>query len=159
MEQAFTITQSQPAGVQGDAEFNTLYKDYAGKLLGYILALVKNRETAEDCLVKIFTDIYRQGQSGTNPHYSNTWCWLMTLAREQITAFQGASQEYPKQNIKSGLPDDGFLKKMSAEQQWVFCGAYYHHKSVAELATELNMPDAIVRLTLKEAFTIIREVR
>lgn len=158
MEQAYAITHSQAIGVQGNPELSTLYDAYGSKLMGYILALVKNRENAEECLVKIFTEIYRRKQNGTDTNPANTWCWLMELARQQITTLEEGSQQRLNKDFAIRLPYDSFLNKMSAEQQLVFCGAYYHHKTVAELAAELNITEPTVRLKIKEAFTIIRGV-
>ena len=159
MEQAYTITHNQAVSIQGDPELEMLYKTYAAKLLGYVLAVVKNRETAEDCLVKIFTDIYRRKQNGIDTRQSNTWCWLMNLARRQINALQETTQDCLKNDVAAGFTDDCFLNKMSAEQQQVFCGVYYHRKTVIQLAAELDMAEPTVRQKLKEAFTIIRVER
>jgi DNA-directed RNA polymerase specialized sigma24 family protein len=48
---------------------------------------------------------------------------------------------------------------MTEGQRMVFCGIYYHRKTTAALANELNLPEQELRLRLKEAFMIIRQVK
>lgn len=34
-----------------------------------------------------------------------------------------------------------YLNRMNAPQRVVFCGVYYHRKTIAKLANELNIPE------------------
>jgi len=136
-----------------------LYDQYADKLLGYILAIVNNRLIAEDCVVKIFTEISSstKAQPGT---YSNTWNWLMTLAQNEINKLSNAADECKSVTENTAyVQAHKYLARMTETQRLVFCGMYYHRKTTVQLAKELSLPEQVLKLKLKEAFMIIREVK
>jgi len=137
-----------------------LYDRYADELLGYILPIVSNRELAEESIVKIFTNISSLKNTLPENAYTNTRNWLMTLANNEVERLVAA-----KAGCKSVVDDIAYiqshkyLNQMSDLQRRVFCGVYHHRKTTAVLADELNLPEQQVRLSLKEAFKVIREVK
>ncbi|PJJ83222.1 RNA polymerase sigma factor [Mucilaginibacter auburnensis] len=148
------ITESKPEGVKH------LYNQYADKLLGYILAIVNNRPLAEDMVVKVFADIFSKNGQLAATHHTNTWSWLTALAQNQIAGLQNAANEC------IAVAEDGnyvrshkYLSKMNDIQRLVFCGAYYHRKSIALIARETGLCEIALKLALKEAFTIIRGLK
>lgn len=155
MEQGYTnsdfLTQTQPANVK------ELYHQYADKLLGYVLATLRNRRLAEDVTVKIFTDIFSKNTLQSQGKHTNTWSWLTALAVAEMGKLDNAANE-----CKAVSDDDEYTKshkylsKMNHAQRLVFCGAYYHRKSITLLATETGLPEEDLRKALKEAFKIIR---
>jgi DNA-directed RNA polymerase specialized sigma24 family protein len=140
------------------ADLRNLYNNYADKLLGRITAIVNHRELAEDCIVKIFEGISLS--KNDSELYGNTWSWLTTLATKEISHL-GAAADGCKSvvNNTSYIQSHKYLSRMNDIQRQVFCGVYYHKTRVAQLATELNIPDQMIRQQIKEAFRIIREVK
>jgi len=137
-----------------------LYAQYADKLLGYILASVNNRPVAEECVVKVFANISSTKNLFTTNGYSKIWNQLTKLANNEIELLDKAASEC-KSIISNTtyIQSHKYLNRMNEAQRLVFCGVYYHRKTTARLAIELNLPEQELRLRLKEAFMIIRSVK
>lgn len=141
-------------------DLRALYTQYADKLLGYILPIVHNRQLAEDCLVKLFSHLSSAKNVLPANTYSNTWSWLITLANKEIDYLGEAAKECKTViNNTTYIDSHKYLFKMTEAQREVFCGVYYHRKTTAAMATDLNLPEQELRLRLKEAFMIIRGVK
>jgi DNA-directed RNA polymerase specialized sigma24 family protein len=141
-------------------DLKTLYAQYADKLLGYILPILNNRELAEDCVVKIFANISSSKNALAANGYSNTWGRLMTLANNVVARLGEAANECKSVADNSTyIKSHKYLNKMNEAQRLAFCGVYYHRKTTAALAHELNLPEQELRLRLKEAFMVIRQVK
>ncbi len=142
------------------ADLKTLYNQYADKLLGYIMPIVNDRQLAEECVVKVFTDISSQNNTLQINSGNGIWSHLMALANQQLEALGDAAKECKTiVDNTAYIESHKYLNKMTESQRLVFCGAYYHRKSTAVLATALNLTEQDVRLILKEAFMIIRQVK
>ena len=140
-------------------DLKNLYTQYADKLLGYILPIVNNRQLAEDCVVKIFTHISSSKNALQANGNSNTWSWLRVLANNEIKSLGRAANECKSVvDNTTYIQSHKYLNSMNEVQRLVFCGVYYHRKTTAALANELNLPEQELRLKLKEAFMIIRKV-
>lgn len=122
-------------------------------LLGYLLEIVKDKEKAEEHLVKIFETL-PQYQSEIAGNGVNTWCQLQRLARVHL-----AGTMYADNTSDVKLPDTAnkFSALMSDEQRIIFCNIYYHGKTTAQLAQELGKTEELIRKALREAFAIIRK--
>lgn len=141
-------------------DLRSLYDKYASKLLGYILPIINNRGLAEDCVVKIFTNIYSSKNELPANTSGNIWIWLMLLANNEIAGLGDAANECRSVvNDTAYIQSHKYLNGMSEIQRLVFCGIYYHRKTIAALANELNLSENALRLILKDAFMIIREVK
>ena len=142
---------------QSSYTLHDLYDRYAGMLLGYLSEVVKDHRLAEQHLVNIFNNI-PQHLSELNSAETNTWCQLQRLAKKHL---MGSSVANSGGHTDNGtiieLGRNKFLDQMTNEQQAVFCGVYYHHKTITQLATELNKPEDLIRKSLREAFAIIRK--
>lgn len=141
-------------------DLKNLYAQYADKLLGYILPIVNNRELAEDCVVNIFTNISSSKKALSQNSFNNTWTWLMALANAEVEQMGEATNECKSVvDNTTYIQSHKYINSMNEIQRLVFCGVYYHRKTTAALAIELNLPEQELRLKLKEAFMIIRQVK
>ncbi len=137
-----------------------LYAQYADKLLGYILPIVNNRQLAEDCVVKIFANISTSKKTLPANGYGNAWSWFMTLANNEVERLGEAANECKSVvDNTTYVQTHKYLNKMNETQRLVFCGVYYHRKTTAALAHELDLPEQELRHILKEAFMVIRQVK
>jgi DNA-directed RNA polymerase specialized sigma24 family protein len=153
--------QFQTSGitVQGRSAFvNALYNQYSAMLLGYIFEVVKNMADAEQYLIAVFKDVPHEldelSKTGVN-----TFCYLQLMARKKLSGFFEAIDECAgtEQNSKTiANSKNKYVGLMTTDQQHVFCGIYWHGKTVAKLAEELGKAEDAVRKLLKECFTIIR---
>lgn len=135
-----------------------LYYRYSSWLLGYLMAVVKDYELAEQYLVEIFKEVPNRLQDFTGSE-SSPWLCLQVLAKGKLKGYTSALRTN-KSNINfdsmERLKFDSYVNSMTTEQQIVFCGVYYYQKSTALLAHELNKADDEVRKILKEAFLMIK---
>ncbi|MGY3214382.1 RNA polymerase sigma factor [Mucilaginibacter sp. HD30] len=148
------LTQDHPT------DLKNVYAQYADKLLGYILPIVNNRELAEDCVVKIFTNISTSKKVLPANGSANIWAWFMALANTEVERLGKAANECKSVvDNTTYIQSHKYLNRMNETQRLVFCGVYYHRKTTAALAHELNLPEQELRLRLKEAFMLIRQVK
>lgn len=135
----------------------SLYNQYAAKLLGYIFEVVKNMNVAEQYLVAVFKDVPHEldelSKSGVN-----SFCHLQTMARKKLAGFFESVNDCAVADLKPSLtnPNNKYIGMMSTEQQLVFCGVYWHGKTITKLAAELEKTEDAIRRVLKECFTTIR---
>ena|ERR1700761_5375570 len=123
---------------------HSLYSDYAGMLLGYILQAVNDKKLAEEYVVKIFRNL------AMYPHLNqvNTWSRLQQFAKQELN-------KYHECEAPNSSPNK-YLTQMTDEQKHIFCSFYYTQKSTPEIAREVNKSEDEVRKILKEAFVLIR---
>lgn len=132
---------------------NSLFDTYAGMLFGYIFEVVKDRKTAEDCLVKTFSSIAEKFNE-TSWDEGNTWCRLQPFVKNELAAFYRATES---SEAPTALPNV-YLNEMTDEQRLVFCNIYYSKKTTAQLAAEMNKPETDIKQLLKTAFAVIRKL-
>ena len=135
-----------------------LYYRYSSWLLGYLMAVVKDYELAEQYLVEIFKEVPNRLQDFTGSE-SSPWLCMQMLAKAKLKGYTSAlrtSRSRANFDSTERLKFDSYVSAMTTEQQIVFCGVYYYQKSTALLAQELNKADDEVRKILKEAFLMIK---
>jgi hypothetical protein len=125
-------------------------------LLGYLSEAVKDRKLAEQHLVNIFNNI-PQYLNELNNADTNTWCMLQRLAKKHLMGtFVTDNGGKAGNGITLEKGRNKFIDQMTNEQQVVFYSVYYNHKTITQVAAELNKPEELIRKTLREAFAIIR---
>jgi hypothetical protein len=152
-------TGSQIAIKRAPYSLNELYDKFAGMLLGYIIDIVNDAKLAEQHLVSIFNSLPSH-LNEINADGCNAWCHLQRLAQRQLAGFcdDNAKTNQPENIDLSGYYNrNKFLGFMSEEQRLVFCYVYYKGRTTAQLAMELNKPEASIRKLLKEAFGVIKK--
>jgi DNA-directed RNA polymerase specialized sigma24 family protein len=122
-------------------------------LLGYFSEVVKDRQLAEQHLVNIFNTI-PQHLNEINSNGTNTWCQLQRLAKKQLSGSFVTNDNKLGNSVQQRK--NKFLDRMTSEQQLVFCSIYYNGKTIQQLAKELNKTTDTIRITLREAFAIIK---
>ncbi|MBB2149247.1 hypothetical protein [Pedobacter gandavensis] len=135
-----------------------LYDRHAGKLLGFIFEVVKDRKLAEDYLVKIFSALSlqhnQQGEEGIH-----TWCQLLKFAKtklQQLPVEHRGMEAYDRSAMTVMHPSNTYLDRLTEMQRMVFCEVYHHGKTISALSIALNTTEDLTRKTLKEAFLIMR---
>lgn len=127
-------------------------------LFGYIYEIVRDNEIAEQHLLNIYNYI-PDHLNELDGEGANTWCQLLQLAKKYLEFSKSAL--YNNQLYRADLNEyDGhnrLLSLMTIEQKQVFCNVYYYGKTTAELSKELNRSEELIRVTLKEAFIIIKK--
>ncbi|MGY0035557.1 hypothetical protein [Pedobacter sp. NJ-S-72] len=127
-------------------------------LLGYIFEIVKDRNLAEEYLVKIFCDL-SQHFNEIDWDNTNSWCQLQRFAQNKLNQLMNSGEFIQDLEIKGAVGSDSHIKYpdlFSEEQHEIFYGVYYYGKSIEAISKELNKTEESTRKTLKEAFTIMR---
>lgn len=127
-------------------------------LFGYIYEIVKDNKITEHHLINIYNYI-PDHINEFRGEGTNAWCQLQRLAKKHLEFSNGAP--YNNQLFGAGLNEynsrNRFLELMTIEQKQVFYNVYYYGRTTRELAKELNRSEELIRITLKEAFIIIKK--
>jgi hypothetical protein len=146
-----TIPTTRPTSIRA------LYEEYADMLLGYIFEIVKDREVAEEYLVKVFEEIASIPFDKLSGDETNTWCRLLSIAKEKLSAFNNTVEDCEDgAAVVVAHSPNKYLDQMTEMQKRIFCNFYYQKKTTLQLSAELNEPEAAIKKSLREAFTIIR---
>ncbi|MBB5636935.1 DNA-directed RNA polymerase specialized sigma24 family protein [Pedobacter cryoconitis] len=152
-------TEPQALIENKQASVRVLYDRHASTLLGYLFEIVKDRNLAEEYLVKIFCDV-SQHFNEINWDDTNSWCQLQRFAKNKISQLINSGNLVKDSDIHRFVnPADSHHKYpdlFSEEQHQIFYGVYYYGKSIEEISKELNKTEESTRKALKEAFTIMR---
>jgi len=138
----------------------SLYDSYASMLLGYIFAIVKDRQVAESYLVKIFSNISAQFNR-IDWEGGSHWEHLRRFAKQELAVFTNTvkSCEYDvAPDAVEQTSANRYLDKMTSEQRQIFCSVYYHRYTITQLAVELDKSEDSINKILKEAFAIIKQL-
>jgi len=134
-----------------------LYNQYAAKLLGHIFEVVKNMNIAEQYLIAVFKDVPNELNELSKSEV-NSFCYLQAMARKKLTNFFESVNDcaVADQVPATANPNNKYVGMMTLEQQLVFCGVYWHGKTITKLAAELDKTEETIKRVLKECFTTIR---
>jgi len=113
---------------------------------------------AEQYLIAVFKDL-PQGFDEFSVSGGSAFCQLQTMARKKLSNFFVSVDERATNDVKHiGITNSNnkYIGFMTSEQRLVFCGIYWHGKTVSRLAVELEKTEDAVRKILKACFTTIR---
>lgn len=152
-------TNEQYIPVRSNVSFaRELYDRYGSMLLGYITDVVKDRQIAENYLVDIFSELPAHiDEYSSNEH--KDWLYLQSFAKSKLASIAASRQDciaFDNSVHQKWSSLGSQLASLSPMQRTVFCGMYYHQKSLKVIAEELKQPESVIKQILREVFTIIR---
>jgi RNA polymerase sigma-70 factor (ECF subfamily) len=144
-----------------------LYARHHVRVFRFILGIVKDRATAEDLISEVFLELWRQ------PARFEARCavatWLLSIARHKaLSALRTRRVHAPLEEAvhvadaapspeaivsidKRGATIRRCLGKLSHEHREIIDLAYYHQKSVEEIADTVGIPVATVKTRMFHA--------
>jgi RNA polymerase sigma-70 factor (ECF subfamily) len=157
----------------------TLYDTTSRLVFGLVLRILTDRATAEEVLLDIYTQVWRQAGA-----YDNTrgapLAWLMTIARSRAIdrLRSGRNEQQSKEPLDSvgelsattESPEEATaiserrtlvrsaLESLSPEQREVIELAYYSGLSHSEIAARLGQPLGTVKTRTRLGMIKLREV-
>ncbi|WP_246833969.1 RNA polymerase sigma factor [Pedobacter sp. G11] len=157
------------------SSFNKLYKMYAPNLMGVIMKIVNQQETAEDLLQEVFLKI-RKSLHTYDEKKSRLFTWMLNITRNTaLDHLRKKSYRQDKANVI--LEDVGtelenhtfsmntdvigikkLLEQLSSKQKLVLDLAYYQGYTHEEIAEKLDMPVGSVKTTLRQAIIKLRNI-
>jgi RNA polymerase sigma-70 factor (ECF subfamily) len=140
----------------------TLFARHQVPVYRFIMRFVRDEAMAEDVLSEVFMDVWRQ--AGRFEARSSVSTWLLAIARFKALSARrrrvdAELDEKTAERIvdAADTPEAALLKKdtsdvlrrslsqLSPEQSEIIDLAYYHEKSVTEVAEIVGIPEATVK--------------
>jgi DNA-directed RNA polymerase specialized sigma24 family protein len=155
-----TIAQNVPVKTELSLT-REIYDRYSGMLLGYLTEVLRDRQQAETYLIEIFNEL----PAHLSKYYSSeksVWVQLQLLAKAKLARFTASRKDCSQMDdeLNSRWKQTGSnLAQLSTLQRTIFCGIYYHNKTINILSSELQEPEETIKRILKQAFNIIRNGR
>ena len=163
---------------QGDESAMTaLYDATSRRVFGLALQILRDRETAEEATLDVFTQIWRQGDRYDREKGAPI-AWILTLARTRAvdllrTRFRHRAMEEPLENAFDIEEDGADPERSSAEAQWAsrvrraldrlpgeqraaIEAAYYRGLSHTEVAESLGQPLGTVKTRIRAGLASLR---
>jgi len=155
----------------------TLYDSTSRLVFGLILRVVSDRATAEEVLLDVYTQIWRQAGS-YDLKRGAPLAWMMTIARTRgIDRLRSSKADLTREPLETSSevtattpsPEDASvasergrlvrsaLETLSAEQREVIELAYYSGLSHSEIALRLNQPLGTVKTRTRLGMMKLRD--
>lgn len=147
-----------------------LHDEHAGPLWRYVVHLTGDRALADDIVQETLMRAWRK-PSVLDQRETSARAWLFTVARNLVidgkrsarnlheigtdTLPERASGDETDALLDSWLVADA-LATLSAEHRAVIVHAYYGGRSVAEIASELDIPSGTVKSRMHYALRALR---
>ena len=150
----------------GEAQaFDTLYREMAPRLLGYLRQVVGNRQAAEDLMQEAFTQMWRS-PNGFTPERGTLRAYMFGVARKHAAEWWRNRGRTDRNVVEEGiefktetasLVGDAF-RQLPEEQRTLLWLREVEGQSYAELAQILEIPIGTVRSRLFTAREELRKV-
>lgn len=154
--------------------FSYLYDNYSAALYGIIVAIVPDRELANDVLQEVFVKIWRQATS-YNAEKGRLFTWMMNIARNaSIDMLRSKNYQSSQQNreltetvyekggsIATNIEYIGLRKivhSLKEEYKVLVELSYFQGYTQDEISKMLNMPLGTVKTRLRNALIQLREL-
>lgn len=160
-------------GVYGMEEIKNkeqIYKEYHGKVYGYIYGKLKNHHNAEDLCEDVFVKIYQKLDSFDSAKASiSTWIYTITrntvidylrsnsVHKEILSDFEEQNYSVSEQYTDERLEELAeYLEKLPERQRNIIVLHYYKELTLKEIADTMNISYSNTKLLHKQALEKIR---
>lgn len=157
------------------AAFQSYYERHAGRLLGYVLRVTRDRALAEDVVQDVFTAIWQKASSYRAEHGSPQ-AWMYMIARNKLvdrwrrrppgegaleTEAGGSLRELVQADPELSLSLERALSVLNPEQrqavELAVLGGYTHEEAAVALAVPLGTFKSRVRMALLHLRALLTE--
>ena len=151
-------------------DWDKLYSDYSGKVMGYITARVQRRADAEDLCADVFEKVYRKiGEFDETKASLSTW--IFTITRNTVIDHFRRTRptaELDEKIASEGEVDDDLLrdetlgelaaalKKLPQELQDIIVLVYNDKLPLTEVARIMHLSYGAVKLRHQKALGMMR---
>ena len=152
-------------------DWEKIYDQYSGKVMGYIAARVQRRADAEDLCADVFEKAYKKIDAYDESKASLS-TWIFTITRNTVIDYfrRNKVMDEPDENIAAeGEIDDNLLtqetlselaaalNKLPEELQDIIVLAYYDGKPLTEIAMMMRMSYGAVKLRHQKALGLLKK--
>ena len=143
------------------AEREALYAEYAGKVRGYVLGRLSNRDDAEDVVSDVFLKVYEKYPT-FDADRASVSTWVYTITRNTVIDYfrvHRTCAELPEDLPDEGGVDDGLLRQESLRTlgEALIVLRYYKRMSLKDTAARMGVSYAYVKVLHKEALRLLRK--
>jgi RNA polymerase sigma-70 factor, ECF subfamily len=141
-----------------DGAMTRLYERYRIRVFRFIVRIVGDAQLAEDLLSEVFLEVWRQ--AGKFRMHSQVSTWILAIARFKAWSARGQARHDADVDDAEGRciedsadsPETAVLKKdraaqlrrclaqLSPDHQEIIDLAYYHEKTITEIAQIIHVP-------------------
>ena len=151
-------------------DIETLYRQFSGKVMGYIHARIRNRADAEDLCADVFEKVQRK-MADFDPSKASVSTWIFTITRNTVIDHYRRSK--PSEELDENLSDDteidegllnseslselaGALRALPEELRDLIVLRYYDGKPLTEVAEMMGLSYGAVKLRHQSALAKLR---
>ncbi len=155
--------------IRPDAE--QIYLDYRGKVMGYILARVRNRAEAEDLCMDVFEKVQRK-LPDFDQEKASISTWVFTITRN--TVIDHYRRTRPSEELDETMSDDtqvdehllrteslselaAALRSLPRELTDIVVMRYYDGKTLTEIAEIMGLSYGAIKLRHRNALMLLKE--
>ena len=151
-------------------EKEQLYKEYRGKVFGYIRSRVNNREDAEDLCEDVFLKAYRASDEFDGERAS-VGTWIYSITRNTVIDYYRRSRpadELPEDLSDDSSVEDGVLnsemleelasalESLPTELTDIIVLHYYDRISLTDIAAKVGISYGAVKLRHQKALMMLK---
>ena len=154
-----------------DTQKMEIYRDYHGKVFGYIISKVNDTVTAEDLTSDIFVKIYEKLDSFDETKASLS-TWIYTIARNTLTDHYRTRKLY--EEIPETVPDGSSveeevcsgemlealakaLKTLDERERDIIILRFYSGRTLKDIAAQMNISYAYVKVLQNKALDRLKK--
>ena len=154
-----------------DFEKEKLYRDYHGKILSYLRSKLTNYHLAEDLAEDVFVKVYEKIDTFDDTKASIS-TWIYTIARNTLIDYFRTMK--PSEEIDEAQEADynlevevlgndqlnqlaAALKELDERSRDIIIMRFYMGKTLKEIAEQLNISYAYVKLLQNNAFAKMKD--
>ena len=153
-----------------ELNWDSIYQEYSGKVMGYISARVQRRADAEDLCSEVFEQVFRK-MEGYDQEKASVGTWIYTITRNTVIDYFRKNRPTAEldENIASdGEVDDSLLnnetlselaqalKKLPQELQDIVVLMYHDGIPMTEVAKMMHLSYGAVKLRHQKALNMMR---
>lgn len=157
------------------AAFQSYYERHAGRLLGYVLRVTRDRALAEDVVQDVFTAIWQKAAS-YRAEQGTPLAWMYMIARNKLVdrwrrgrpvAAPGGSEEGPpvlalvradpELSMSLARALEGLTPEQRQAVELAVLGGYTHEEAATELAVPVGTLKSRIRMALRHMRALLTE--
>lgn len=155
-----------------DLQKEKIYRDFYGKVYGYILSKIQNVQNAEDLTSDVFLKVYEKLDTFDESKASLS-TWIYTITRNTLTDFYRTRKVFDEipENEESefSLEDEvcnaqtlemlaEALETLDERERDIVILRYYSGKTLRDISEQMNISYAYVKVLQNNAFSKLRKI-
>ncbi len=152
-------------------DLEEIYRAYSGKVMGYLMARIRNRADAEDLCSEVFEKVQRK-LADYDKSKAAIGTWIFTITRNTLIDHYRKSK--PQEELDENLAEEGeldesllnaetlselavALRKLPQQLMDIIVLRYYDKKPLTEIAQIMGLSYGAVKLRHQNALQLLRE--